>query len=214
MRAMIVRRLVVTVAGLALLAVACETEGDIEDLGDEPPTSTSTSTTVVPTTAGPGEPPPLTQTCVDEGTGFSIGYPEGWSTNDLVEHGPCRFFDPAPFDVPETGGFADIAVMLLVEPRPADEVVDELADEEASEVVFSGELEVDGHRARSVEIVVEGDPHLPDGSRIYAVLVDVDDVVLAVRTVDTDAEPPIEHRAVIDAMVDSLRFVEPPQERE
>lgn len=146
----------------------------------------------------------LTQECTNADVGYTVGFPGGWYTNDRVEDGEledvaaCRFFSPQDFEVQPQAGIAGMAIAIGVESHgPAG--------------ALTPETTVGGKPAFVTETTVEEDGFEPAGTRHYDYWIELGPDTWLVAGV-SDAPNFVgdydENKAVLDAMMDSLRFAE------
>lgn len=148
----------------------------------------------------------LAQECTNPQDGYTIGYPEGWHV-DGVSH-PCGWFHPVAFELPDAPQeITDKAVMVTVDPVPFD-VASDPGDMSTAEVLLEEDLTVDGRSAVRYETVASGEAMFPEGTRQYTYVIDMgDEESMIVSTHDRVPDIGYEDtKAVMDRMVDSLRF--------
>ncbi|TYP88454.1 hypothetical protein [Blastococcus xanthinilyticus] len=135
--------------------------------------------------------------------GFEVVYPADWSVNSGAVVPPCSWFDAAAFTVPEASDVRTAAITFAV--RPADEMVQPWPDVTASDAV-----DVGGRTAVRVE-QVSGPGLYPVGTPITSYVVDLPSgEVLVASTVGLPGSDHERDVAVLDAMMDSLRFAAAP----
>jgi hypothetical protein len=145
----------------------------------------------------------LDQRCSNPELGYRVAFPGGWYVNQRVEGGEledvaaCRFFSPSDFEVRPQTEIAGVAVAI---------------DTEASRPEGGTPTTVDGKTAFVMETETAEDGFEPAGTRHYSYWIELGpDRWLVAGTSDAanfvgDYD---ENRAVLDAMMDSLEFVEP-----
>lgn len=152
----------------------------------------------------------LAQSCTNDEVGYEVSYPDGWVVNEEGLPG-CSAFDPEDVDIPEVGEIpADIAVVIH-ENRVEFERATDFEADPGVEVIAEDEATVDGRTAIVVELEHTGEALYPEGWISYAYYIDLDPFTLQAVTFDHDgAGPPAyeERRDILDAMVDSLTFVD------
>lgn len=152
--------------------------------------------------------PPNFVECANDEEGYSIWYPDDWSTASTNSANACRWFDrdaltidegsePPPLDlevVPETGSF--------------DEVVGSIAGPGSGEEMLSSrETEVNGHPAIAFETRSTGEGPYPVDSRTYGIVVDVNGRVFRVLTqlIQPDTPPYEENQVVVRQVAETIR---------
>jgi hypothetical protein len=144
----------------------------------------------------------LTQKCSNTDDGYSVSLPRGWYYNERVEGGElddvaaCRFFGPEDFEVTPQAGIGGMAIAMgLGNDGPPGETTPDTT--------------VDGKPAFVTEMTVPEDGVEPAGTRHYDYWIEIGpDAWLVAGTSDApnlvgDYD---ENKAVLDAMMDSLRF--------
>lgn len=216
------RLIVITLSTALALAVAC----DAQDTTDaEPPvtgspttategptttsTTTATSTTTPATTAAPTSTTSPEET-VDLGArcespeGYSIGYPEAWSTNPGEVVAECGQFDPEPFQVPAGTDERVAAITAYIDPVPFAEVAapDEQRDAQRAATA------IDGLQAVRLQYETQEDALWPAGTpvTVYAVDVGTEDQqsTLLIDTIGLSQFDYEENQVVLDRMARSL----------
>jgi hypothetical protein len=144
----------------------------------------------------------LTQECANDDVGYSVGFPKGWYYNEFVEGGEledvaaCRFFSPQDFEVQPQAGIAGMAIAIGPEADGPDGAL-------------TPDTTVGGKPAYITETTVEEDGFEPAGTRHYDYWIELGpDTWLVAGTSDApnfvgDYD---ENKALLDAMMDSLRF--------
>ena len=163
-------------------------------------TSTSTSTSVSTTTE---QPVALTQICL--GSRYTVGYPEGWSTNRGDVAPPCRFFDPEAFTLPPATEVVGLAVIFDIESIPFPQLRD-ATDGPGEEVLDRREVTVDGRPGVRLEARELDGGLLPVGTRSLRYLVDLEDATLVAVTYGLKAAAWDRNRAVLEAMVKTVKI--------
>lgn len=181
----LVHRLAI-LAVIALLAGACASE---DDPAATPPEATATATPTVT----------LEQTCT--GSGFTIGYPADWHTNETGE--PCRFFHHEAFTLPEDTEVLGMAV--VVEMVDAD--IDELTQTDA-EVLDRSTTKIAEAEAVRIRSRTGADAGLlPEGTLSVTYFVDLDGQTLVAAAHSTAASFD-DNVDVLDAMMGSVELRE------
>lgn len=153
----------------------------------------------------------LTQRCQNPG-GFSVGYPEGWSTNTEPAPEPCVWFAPIPIEVP-----AEPTDSLLgpINVRVQEGVA--LADMSQpdrmfEEIVSTEEVTVAGRPAVRIESVATGEGLLNEGTQILAYGVELSPAadgtprVLTATAIGCCQVPFDDSAALLEQMVASLEI--------
>ncbi len=200
------RWLVVLVA--ALLAPGCDDGGgpaapDPSSTTGTPTTGASaTTTTEAPTTTAPGV--MLTQMC--QGSRYELRYPQGWSANRGDVAPPCRFFDPAPFTLPPATEVVGLAVIFDVESVPFSQLRD-AAGGPGEEILDRRDVTVDGRRGVRLEARELDGGLVPVGTPSLRYLVDLEDATLVAVTYGLRGAAWEQNRAVLEAMVGSVKVI-------
>ena len=161
-----------------------------------PPSSTTVSTTT-------GQPVALPQTCT--GRRYTVGYPEGWSTNRGDVAPPCRFFDPEAFTLPPATEVVGLAVIFDVESIPFSKLRD-ATDGPGEEVLDRREVTVDGRPGVRLEARELDGGLLPVGTRSLRYLVDLEDATLVAVTYGLKEAAWDRNRGVLEAMVKAVKI--------
>ncbi|MGH2380232.1 MAG: hypothetical protein ACRDG7_03305 [Candidatus Limnocylindria bacterium] len=141
----------------------------------------------------------LGQECTNPDVGYSVACATGWRTNEA-----CIFFAEESADVPDNAGlsaFVAINASVSAESPPVSD---------GGEVIDTREDAAGGRSAtvREVEII-EDDPFFSAGDRVYEYLIGLHSgETLAFTTTSTRDGDYEDHRATLDAMMDSLAFEE------
>lgn len=206
-----IRLLVALVGVLALVLAGCPE--DVTETPDDEPAVDDETPVEVPEDTPADEPTDdvaLTASCTNEEVGYEVSYPDDWVVN---EEGlpPCSAFDPEDVAIPEVGEIpADIAVVIH-ENRVEFERATDFESDPGVEVISAEETTVDGRTAILAELEHTGEGLYPEGWTSYAYHIDLDPFTLQAVTHDIEeAGPPTyeERRDILDAMVDSLSFVD------
>ena len=197
------------VATLSLVAAACGNGGDTDADEGTGTTSTSTSTTTTSgdetTTSTQADGVVLAQSCTNAEDGYSIQFPEGWSTNDGEVVPTCRYFHPEAFEVPEATEVFDLAVTVRVDDVPFTRVASE--DDSLGERILSrDETTVAGHQAVRVEAESTGDALLPEGVHSYRYHVELDNGTLTATTHDVGDLDYEANKEIVDEMMETLEL--------
>lgn len=197
------------VATLSLVATACGNGGDTDADEGTGTTSTSTSTTTTSgdetTTSTQADGVVLAQSCTNAEDGYSIQFPEGWSTNDAEVAPTCRYFHPEAFEVPEATEVFDLAVTVRVDDVPFTRVASE-EDSLGEQILSRDETTVAGHQAVRVEAESTGDALLPEGVHSYRYHVEVDNGTLTATTHDVGDLDYEANKGIVDAMMETLEL--------
>ena len=210
--------MIAALAAFALLAAACGTDEDASGdqttseatdsstTSDLPPTTTEGSDQPTPTdststsTSAPSSPAnELAQACSSP-EGFSISYPEDWSTNDGDIVAPCTMFDPEPFEVRDGTDARFAAIHAFVDQVPFTDVLP-ASDGDRSVTA------IDGHQAVRVDGAADGEGLYDAGTRYTRYLVDVEDqqtLILDLIDVGLDDGEYEQLRPTLDRMARSL----------
>lgn len=208
------RRLLLTLSVLALIAAACNGAVDLEPTPSPTPTPIMTPAPtpgLVETT--PPSPEPTTtsdeatsQECTNDEESFTVAFPADWSTNtEPIDHiAPCSVFDPDPEQLRSEGMSvpADIAVSIYVDQVPMEDVLDDDFVEETDR----REGSVDGRDAVRRELRHTGDGLYPEGQRSTQWVVDLDGQTLFAISHDVGEPDYAEKQRVLDQMIESLRL--------
>jgi hypothetical protein len=193
-------RLVMLVGLVGLLLLSACT---LEDVPDDVLPSPTAEPEETPTPDADDE---LTAQCTNP-DGFTVSYPEGWSTNETTEDAlpPCSLFDPQTVDTGDALEVpADIALFLRIEAVAFDATEDDVT----VDVVDRSELTVNGHTAVREETEATGDGMFPEGTRSTMYRVDLGEQTFIAVTRD-EGDPAYEvKQQVLDAMIDTLTFAE------
>ncbi|MBW3548439.1 MAG: hypothetical protein KY452_09940 [Actinobacteria bacterium] len=195
------------VATVSLVAAACGNGGDTGANDSTGTTSTTTTTTSgdETTTSTQAGGVVLAQSCTNAEDGYSIQFPEGWSTNEGEVVPTCRFFHPQPFEVPEATEVFGLAVTVKVDDVPFSRV----AGEEGSlgeRVLSREETTVAGQQAVRVEAQSTGDVLLPEGVHTYRYHVEVGNGTLTATTHDVGELDYEANKEVLDEMMETLEL--------
>lgn len=173
-----------------------------------------------PHIAGPTErgatPPPdapaqdqvaLGSSCQGGDGTYTIGYPEDWHTNSGEVIEACQRFDEEPVELEaDIGGAPEEPVVVNVLPVALDVAAD--AGEQEEEHSRTNTT-VAGRDAVIAEWTSTGDGAVPEGTRSYRYLVELDDErTLMIAAFDLGDGSFDEHREVVDAMAQSLELHE------
>ncbi|MFP3915774.1 MAG: hypothetical protein ACLFWM_12925 [Actinomycetota bacterium] len=162
------------------------------------PSTTSTSQTTPPTGAVD-----LSRECVSP-EGYSIAYPEGWSTNSGEVVAECGQFDPDTFQVPEGTDQRVAAVTAYVDPVPFSQVAAPQEERDAERAVTA----IDGLQAVRLEYESTGEGLWPEGTPVTLYAIDVggeaDDATLIIDTIGLPAFDYERNQTVLDRMARSV----------
>ncbi len=176
-----------------------------DDSPDEPspPDSPAEAPTEPPAEPEDGQPAETTP-CANEEDGFVVHYPADWHTNSGEVATECSYFNPEPFEVPEATEFFGAAIDIRREPADLEAIAGE---DPATRVVESEEVQVAGRPAVRRETEATGRALLPEGTRTYQYLVDVDGETLVLATHDLDDHHFAQAREVLDDMAATLELI-------
>lgn len=211
------RAIVAPFAALTLFAAACGTDEDASGDQTTSETTDSSTTTDRPSTTTDGSDQPtstdnaststsepsspaieLTESCPST-EGFSISYPEDWSTNDSNIVAPCTMFDPEPFEVQDGTDARFAAINAYVDQVPFTDALPASDDRSVTAI--------DGHQAVRVDGAADGQGLYDDGTRYTRYLVDVEDqqtLILDLIDVGLDDGAFEQLRPTLDRMARSL----------
>ena len=174
------RRLMLSLAALALLAGACGDDDDTPPAASgeastvtSETTSTTTSTTSTTSTTAPstttgdgGDQAQLDQSC-ESPDGFTISFPGDWAAvSDCGQFGPAPLDEPAPATDERTG-----VVSAFVDPVPFEQVAEPAPGDGARE-----ETTIDGFPAVRVQGEQEAEGLYPEGTAYVRWMVDLSEV--------------------------------------
>lgn len=141
------------------------------------------------------------------GDGYSIGYPEGWHVNTPEIVAPCSLFDSEPLEVPMDSEIPiEIAITIGIESVPYDTMT---GDVMGRRDLSRERTRIDGREAMRVRAETTGEGLYDAGIGSYHYSVDLGEETLIATTFDAGPLPFDRKRAVLDAMMSSLRFGEP-----
>lgn len=195
-------RLLLGCVAVALTLAACDTSGDLNGASDAPsPTPTVADTAATPSVSPSPDPAERLVRC-ENPEGFTISYPEAWSTNpgDVVPR--CSLFDPEPFDVPMATDERVAAVSAYIDPVPFDRVSAPRDRRDADRT----QLTIDGLDSVRVEFAAGPNSLWPEGTPITSYMIDIPqspdsgDRTLFVDTVGLPGFEYEENQATLDRM--------------
>jgi len=149
--------------------------------------------------------------CENEELGYEVDYPEEWWGNERIEPeddnltpiAACQYFAPSEVELQPNAGLPNgIAIRLEI---PSEEI-----DPPEDEILSDDETTVADHDARVVEI--EPAPQagfVPEGSRIYRYIIELDDGRQLVATTDDILQDDAryeESKPILDAMMATLEI--------
>lgn len=195
-------RALLAATALSLGASGCSNGGT--ELSEATTTTSTTTTTSMDdtSTTSDGE-VVLGQACTNPEAGYSLEFPEGWSTNEPSAVPSCRYFHPRPFEVPQHTEVFDLAVSVRVDEVPFTEVAsegDSLADREISRE----EAAVAGRQAVRVEAESTDGGLLPEGVHSYRYHLDLGERTLTAATQDVGDLDYEMNKRVLDRMMETL----------
>lgn len=175
-------------------------------------------TTDAPLAAGGGDLPDGWARCADRDQGYSVGHPDRWYTISKlpegavdagVEVGPCRFFDPVPFEIVAASEWPTTALEVLADAGAYDERSRNVEDPNDHERILLWQPEtVQGRRAVRVERESTGKGLYSEGLRYYGWIIDRDGQAFTVGGFWAPGAPITnsEQKAVVDEAVQTLEF--------
>lgn len=194
-------RVVSVVTGMALTGIGVYGLAT-DDAAETAPTTTARRATSTEALADDG---PSTRACVNPVLGYSVDIPETWFAAGTDEDGPCRFFNPEPFEVPEFGEVA-VAMSISLVPDTLDSWVRQFDDSSIFLVIEREEVLVANRRA--VRLHYEhAEGGVEPGAESYEVFVDWDVGVLGVSAFEPFSADFAATRRVVDDVATSLREV-------
>ena len=144
--------------------------------------------------------------CENSEGGYTIRYPAEWHVHDGEVVAPCSLFHPEPFEVPPFSEIPmEIAIAISVQPVPFDSV---LTGDRGRRDLSREPARVGGRQAMRIHSETTGEGLYDAGIRYYHYLVDLGDGTLTATTYDVGSPAFERKRAVLDAMMGSLRFRE------
>ncbi len=223
---LLVSAVVATAAAVVIVVIGLQLGGLLppdRNVGVDP--STVPATPSPSASAAPASEPPSSlapsgsdgPTCTNEEFGFTVSYPAGWWANEaLTPEDPaltpilaCTYFAEEPVELQPNAGLPDgIAVIGDLADGPAGEPT-------GVEVIDRRDTEVDGRPAVVEELEwTEDTPFQQAGDRAYAYRIELTDGRALVVSTDTsvssaDEATYVEHRDVLDRMMESLVFDRP-----
>jgi hypothetical protein len=149
--------------------------------------------------------------CENPELGYRVGYPGDWWANERVEPEDdnltpipaCEYFAPSEVELQPNAGLPNgIAIRFELAEVLIDPPQEEIRDDRATTV--------DGHDARILETEPAPQPgFVPEGSRVYRYLIEVDDGRRLVATTDNILQDDAAYEAskdVLDAMMETLQI--------
>jgi hypothetical protein len=182
------------VLALALAAAAPHLAGCDLDR----PAASANAVTV--TEAAPAEPAP--QLCANPSTGWVLEFPGSWHTNAGGAAARCTFFHPSEFEVPEQPETLLVAISVTRDRAPFAVAVTDGARRE----VRAEDFEVSGRPARRTEFTATGEALIPEGMRVYEIVVDLGGDTLIATLRDVSGFEWERGKRILDRMVDGLRL--------
>lgn len=142
--------------------------------------------------------------CGNPAGGYIVRYPTAWHVHDGEVVAPCSLFHPEPFEVPPFSEVPmEIAISISVQSVPFDSV---LTGDRGRRDLSREPTRVGGRQAVRIESETTGEGLYDAGIRYYHYLVEVGDGTLIATTYDAGSLAFERKRAVLDAMMGSLRF--------
>jgi hypothetical protein len=154
----------------------------------------------------------LAASCTNDVDGYTVRYPAGWLVNTGEVLPPCSVFDPRNVDIPVDSELPTAIAVAISRQDVGFRQATDFAADPSVDVLSATDAEVDGRPALRAELRHTGRGLYDAGQRSYAWFVDLDGKTLIAVTHDVeDADPPpfaARHR-ILDAMMASVRIVEP-----
>ncbi len=205
-----------------MLAACTGTPGETGTLTPTPtgatatPTATASPSPTATETASPsptqGGPLGDAENCENEELGYEVDYPGDWWANERIEPedenldpiAACQFFAAEQVELQPNAGLPNgIAIRFEIPEQEIDPL-------EGGDVISDDETTVDGRDTRVVEM--EPEPQagfVPEGSRMYRYVVEIDDGRQLVATTDDILQDDAryeEAKPILDAMMDTLEI--------
>lgn len=197
--------LILAVAVAALVAITALFAGcEGSPAGDGDPDVAPPAPAVAPETSLKSTLAEMRQ-CENPVGGYTVGYPVAWHVHDGEVVDACSLFHPEPFDVPPASELPmEIAIAISVQPIPFDSV---LTGDRGRRDLSRQPTRVDGRQAVRIDSETTGEGLYDAGVRYYHYLVDLrEDGTLIAVTYDAGSPAFERRRAVLDAMMRTLRF--------
>ena len=149
----------------------------------------------------------LGASCSCDREGYSIDYPEGWSTPSQATWA-CQLFDPRPFVVQPNTEPPIVAVSVYVEQYRLPKVLSALTDPSFYQVISSqqGTFTDAGRPGTILETKATARGLWPAGTRTFSVVVDRLDSTIVVSTNDLADSDYEQNKQIVLAMAESLRI--------
>lgn len=145
--------------------------------------------------------------CENADAGYTVRYPAAWHAHDGEVVAPCSLFHPEPFEVPAFSEVPmEIAISISQQPVPFDSV---LTGDRGRRDLSREPTRVGGRQAMRIHSETTGEGLYDAGIRYYHYLVDVGDGTLTATTYDVGSPTFERKRAVLDAMMETLRWSGP-----
>ena len=189
------------VAAAALVVALAGCGGD----GETVTVTTTVTTQVTTTVGGGGAPAPDVSVCSNLAFRFTVAYPAAWHTRHIDPEGACFFFDPEPFDIPQSGELTTALEVLSTQQGFA-ELLESNTDKRFWKVIQRKNTRIAGRRAVVIEAESTGEGLLDEGARVYAYLVDRDGRGFFVRTTEAPGRNYAALKRVVDLSARSVRF--------
>lgn len=143
--------------------------------------------------------------CQGDNGAYTISYPEDWHTNAGEVAEPCRYFDQEPVELAAgIGGAPEHPITVRILPVPLDQAAEPgSAEDQATRRA----TRVASRDAVVVEGTATGDGAIPDGTRSYRYLIDLDgERTLLIAAHDLAGDGLADYRQVADDMAASLQL--------
>lgn len=111
--------------------------------------------------------------CTNKKRGYSIKYPVGWHTTQLLPEQACQWFDPSPFAVEGHGEGPTTALEAYHDNEPFQSAVQGMTDPAVVRTILREPLQLEAGRAVRLEVETKGVIPLPVGTRTYAYIIDL-----------------------------------------
>ena len=168
-----------------------------------PATATSVATTPPLAATTPAAPAAWAR-CTNAERAYSIGHPAGWHT----AYG-CRYFDPAPLDIPpQTDGF--FSAIMALDSDTTFEEARRRSNDRWVVIVSREEATVGGRRAVRYETQATGEGLFEKGSRLYSCVIDRAGRSFEVITAWFPGTSTVEYQGrknMVDAMAETVQFL-------
>lgn len=202
-------RPVALLVALAWTVSGCSTadSGAAPTGGSDSPVTVTTPPALDSTSPMPSRPD--LRTCTSEADGYAVEHPADWHVASGSTEERCRWFHPRPISPGMLQDVRGVAIRLRLEAHDLAEV-ERIERGAAAEVLDREERTVGGRPALRQEVVAGGQGLLPEGTRETQWLVDLGHRTMIASASEAATEGSYQDNvAVLDALVQSLRRVEP-----